>query len=554
MSKKGTYDLGKVIVISLIVTSFICFCYSYPWMTKAEQKMYREKARKMFYHGYDSYLKYAYPYDELKPLTCTGQDTWGSFSLTLVDALDTLIIMGNITEFNRVVLLLEKQLNFDTDINVSVFETNIRVVGGLLSAHLLSHRSTLMLEKGWPCEGPLLRLAIKAAEKLLPAFHTNTSMPYGTVNFKYGVPENETPITCTASIGTFILEFGTISFLTGDFRFIKAASDAVDALWQKRSKLGLLGNHINVQTGLWTALDSGIGAGMDSYFEYLVKGGIMFSNPKLFDMFRVLNKDIQKHLKFDDWYIWTHMDTGKVTLPIFQSLEAYWPGLQVLKGNIGDASATFKKYYQVWQQFGATPEFYHLVHNKPVQNREGYPLRPELIESAMYLYQATKDPYFLEAGRDILESIEKISKRPCGYATIKNVLTHELDDRMESFFLAETTKYLYLLFDENNFIHQSDGSAFVFSDNENDYNHPSKNCFLGSSGYIFNTEAHPLDIAGIRCCEHKFVNNTPAFMRTSLNAEKYGCKSRPFHQKMFGLGTYVSDDVNLFHKYPRPKT
>ena len=70
---------------------------------------------------------------------------------------------------------------------------------------------------------------------------------------------------------------------------------------------------------------------MDSYFEYLVKGGVLFSNPKLFDMFDVLNKDIHKHLKYHDWYVWTHMDTGKVSLPIFQSLEAFWPGMQVLK-------------------------------------------------------------------------------------------------------------------------------------------------------------------------------------------------------------------------------
>lgn len=94
----------------------------------------------MFQHAYDSYLRYAYPYDELRPLSCDGMDTWGSYSLTLIDALDTLAIMGNYTEFNRVVDILLKKQNFDIDNNVSVFETNIRIVGGLLSAHLLSHK------------------------------------------------------------------------------------------------------------------------------------------------------------------------------------------------------------------------------------------------------------------------------------------------------------------------------------------------------------------------------------------------------------------------------
>lgn len=102
---------------------------------------FREEVRQMFSHAYDSYLKYAFPYDELRPLSCDGVDTWGSYSLTLIDALDTLAVMGNFTEFRRVVDILIKNADFvKNNINVSVFETNIRIIGGLLSAHLLSHR------------------------------------------------------------------------------------------------------------------------------------------------------------------------------------------------------------------------------------------------------------------------------------------------------------------------------------------------------------------------------------------------------------------------------
>ncbi len=92
----------------------------------------------MFYHAYNGYLKHAYPLDELKPLTCKGMDTWGSYSLTLVDALDTLLIMGNYTEFARASAVVLDSIDFDANINVSVFETNIRIIGGLLSAHMLS--------------------------------------------------------------------------------------------------------------------------------------------------------------------------------------------------------------------------------------------------------------------------------------------------------------------------------------------------------------------------------------------------------------------------------
>ena len=55
-------------------------------------------------------------------------------------------------------------------------------------------------------------------------------------------------------------------------------------------------------------------------------------------------------------------------------------------------------------------------------------LFPELIESAVYLYQATKDPYFLEVGRDIIEAIDSLAWTPCGYATVSDIsymqLTH----------------------------------------------------------------------------------------------------------------------------------
>lgn len=185
-------------------------------MTKEEMAVFKEKTKYMFYHGYNNYLTHAYPYDELRPLSCTGQDTWGSYSLTLVDALDTLLILGNHTEFQRISTLLAETLNFDTDINVSVFETNIRVIGGLLSAHLLAVRAGINVDDGWPCKGPLLKLAVDVAERLLPAFNTNTGMPYGTVNLMHGVPDGETPITCTAGCGTYVLEFGTISALTGE--------------------------------------------------------------------------------------------------------------------------------------------------------------------------------------------------------------------------------------------------------------------------------------------------------------------------------------------------
>ena len=140
--------------------------------------------------------------------------------------------------------LLEKTVdNFDMDLEVSVFETNIRVIGGLLSAHLLSYRYFESTPNGedfcpgcnminnngkifrvglenlhaeWPLKGHLLKLAIDLADRLLPAFESKTGMPYGTVNLRNGVPKDETSVTCAAGIGTFLIEFGTLSILTNN--------------------------------------------------------------------------------------------------------------------------------------------------------------------------------------------------------------------------------------------------------------------------------------------------------------------------------------------------
>ncbi|KAK8770403.1 hypothetical protein V5799_013130 [Amblyomma americanum] len=254
-----------------------------------------------------------------------------------------------------------------------------------------------------------------------------------------------------------------------------------------------VGNHIDVQLGVWTATDSGIGAGVDSYYEYLVKGAIMLQMPELMHMFKEYEKTISKYMKRDDWYFWVENSSGKVTMPVFQSLEAFWPGLLSLIGDLENARKSLYNYHQVWREYGFTPEFYEVVHGRAHPKRDGYPLRPELVESLVYLYQATKDPHFLEIGVDILESIMHSAKTECGYATIKKVGDHTLDDRMESFFLAETTKYLYLLFTPDHFIHNNGSSASIVQTS-------SGECVIDTGAYVFNTEAHPIDVAAVHCC------------------------------------------------------
>lgn len=245
------------------------------YVSESERLQLRDIVKDMFYHAYNGYMRHAFPRDELKPISCGGEDTIGKYSLTLIDTLDTLVVMGNYTEFEKSVNWIIDNLSFDINLPVSVFETNIRVLGGLLSAHLAATR----VIPGY--NGGLLDLATDIAERLLPAFDTPTGIPYGTVNLRYGVPEGETPVTCTASSGTFSIEFGTLSRLTGRPEFERAAKRAVRGLWERRSSLGLLGNHIDITSGEWTHKDSGIGSGMDSFFRIPVEGCYLFPGSRV---------------------------------------------------------------------------------------------------------------------------------------------------------------------------------------------------------------------------------------------------------------------------------
>ncbi|CAM9975227.1 unnamed protein product, partial [Heterosigma akashiwo] len=404
--------------------------------------------------------------------------------------------------------------DFDLDLNVSVFETNIRVVGGLLSAHALAasprarvgHRELPARpaprprrpgrRRGRAVAGgrgrgsraqrasggrELLALAADLGERLLPAFDTKTGIPYGTVNLAGGgaVPPGETPVASTAGGGSLSLELAVLSALTGDPRFGDAAARAVRALFDRRSKLGLLGKHIDVRTGRWTEGLSGIGSNSDSFYEYLIKMYCMFGEEEFYQMFLTTYGAIERYNRAGDWYNDVDMNTGAVRRRRFENLMAFWPGTQLLIGDMRPAQSTLNAMFKVWRSYGFIPEEFDFVKWELVDGGTSptYPLRPELIESTLHMYEATKDSAWLWAGKDFLDSLQYTKGKmiwqndnslhigwECGYATI-NVGTLELEDTMPSFFLAETAKYLYLLFDRDNFIHQQP--------------------------YIFSTEAHP---------------------------------------------------------------
>ncbi|EGC39812.1 hypothetical protein DICPUDRAFT_91147 [Dictyostelium purpureum] len=426
----------------------------------------------MFYHGYKSYLKYSFPKDELKPISCTGSNTFGDYALTFIDSLDTLVVMGDMKEFERGINWVIENINFNNDITVSVFETNIRVLGGLLSSHLIAEEH-LGKEK---YSGKLLDLAIDLGDRLLRAFQTPTGIPYGTVNLKHGVPMGETPITSTASSTTFSLEFGILSILSNDPKYEEAARRAVRSIWLYRSDIELLGNHINIFTGEWTIRESGIGTGIDSFYEYLYKAAIFFDDEEYMDLFFKNYQLINKYIKKDPWYVDVSIDRGAIVWPIYNSLQSFWPGVQSMYGDYESAFSTIKSFHIVWRRYGFIPEGYNLLSGNVQLNQKGYPLRPELAESLYHMYQTTKDPIFVRMGKDLVWTLNNLTTTKCGHANVLDVETHQLDDRMESFFLSETCKYLFLLFNtEDNF--------------NNNFNNSNPNP-IDMESIIFNTEGH----------------------------------------------------------------
>ncbi|KAF4127309.1 PA domain-containing protein [Phytophthora infestans] len=455
-------------------------------MEEDERKALTKTVRDMFYHAYNGYLTHAFPQDDLLPLSCKG----GEFELgrlpmlTLIDTLDTLALLQDATEFRRAVGLVVENADFDLDTEVSVFETTIRMLGGLLSAHLFAVNTQLKLYPDGDYDDALLRLAVDLGDRLMPAFDTVTGIPYGTVNLKYGVPKGETPIASTAGAGSLSVEFTMLSVLTGEPRYATASRGAVRALFQRRSKLGLLGKHINTKTGEWTETSSGPGSNSDSFYEYLMKMYELFGDREALEMFAQVYPAVLVHNKHGDWYTDVSMYTGchhhsGSSAIIFESLASFWPGMQVAAGDLQVAAESMNAFYRVWRDYGFLSEQFNVGDWKPVKSRGGggarYPLRPELIESTFYMHEATNDSSWLRAGAHVVHSLQKYTKTSCGYASIADVESKKQEDLMPSFFLSETCKYLYLLFNTTHFFRQGN--------------------------YVMTTEAHPLPILPTKLVE-----------------------------------------------------
>jgi mannosidase alpha-like ER degradation enhancer 2 len=292
-----------------------------------------------------------------------------------------------------------------------------------------------------------LTMADDLGTRLLPAFRSATGMPYRFVNLKTGKTNGN--VSNPAEIGTLILEFGTLSKLTHKPVYFDTAKKALVALYAKRSPAtGLVGEEINVDTGVWTNTSSHIGAGIDSYYEYLLKCDRLFNDPDCKAMAKTSVAAINTHLARDVqgglWYGEADMDSGRRTGSLYGSLQAFLPTVFALSGDVDRATRLQDSNLKMWTLYGIEPEELDFETMRVTQ--PGYQLRPEIVESAYYLFHYTKDPKYVDEGRTFLDAIVKYCRVENGYTTLRNVVTKQQGDRMHSFLLAETFKYLYLLF------------------------------------------------------------------------------------------------------------
>ncbi|KAF0296741.1 Endoplasmic reticulum mannosyl-oligosaccharide 1,2-alpha-mannosidase [Amphibalanus amphitrite] len=439
-----------------------------------------------FQHAWTAYTNYAWGHDHLKPISQTAHD-WFGLGLTLIDSLDTMYIMDLKKEFAEARDWVADHLSLDVSDYVNVFETTIRVLGGLLSAHHLSQ------------DDVFLKKAVDLGDRLLPAFNTPSGIPYSDVNLHTlkarGPAWN--PDSSTAEVATLQLEFNQLSHVSGDRRYSDRAMAVSNHISGLPKKEGLVPIYISTKDGQFRQYSVvTMGARGDSYYEYLIKQYAQLGLP-LAHLRNDFNASVQgiQHLLVkkskpgDLTFLAELMSGGKNIKPKMDHLACFLPGTLALSVRLGLPPSYMKLAEELMytcyltysrQATGLAPEITYFNMN-PDSTTDFYVkpldahslLRPETLESLWYLYHLTGNRTYQDWGWNIFQAFEKYARVPTGgYTSIGDVRNPDNlnpRDSMESFFLGETLKYLYLLFSD-------DQSSLNLND------------------YVFNTEAHPLPV------------------------------------------------------------
>ncbi|QPG96609.1 hypothetical protein C2857_004724 [Epichloe festucae Fl1] len=468
----------------------------------------KEAVRKAFIKSWNAYKHYAWGQDELMPLSGKGKTTFSGWSAQLVDALDSLWIMGLKDDFYQAVKEVAK-INWSKHdgSTINVFEVTIRYLGGLLAAYDLSQ------------EKVLLNKAIELGDALYMAFDTPNRLPTHWLSYKKaqaGETTGDRSISGAAS-GSLCVEFTRLSQITGDPKYYDATERVKRFFYdyQNRTKApGLWPWDMDFLNGKIEDDFFTFGADADSQYEYLPKmhallGGL---DPQYVEMTtRALDAGRDLLLfkpmtpKDDDILMSGNMDVSAAQRDpeaSMQHLTCFVGGMYALAGKLIDR----KDYVDlavrltagcVWAydsfETNIMPES-SILHkcekmDAPCPYNEGlftamgdaalpggflqatdtqYMLRPEAIESVFYMWRVTGDAVWRDAAWRMWEAIVKETETELAFATVADTTRHGSRklDTMETFWLAETTKYFYLTFEDEGVVSLDE--------------------------WVFNTEAHPV--------------------------------------------------------------
>ncbi|KAH3660005.1 hypothetical protein OGAPHI_007210 [Ogataea philodendri] len=465
----------------------------------------RNRVKDVFLESWSDYTRHGWGKDVYRPVSQQGRNM-GRFPLgwIIVDSLDTLMLMNCEEELREARSWVANELNYDFDYNVNTFETTIRMLGGLLSAHYLSE------------DDVYLEQATKLGNKLIGAFDSGKGIPYASVNLKSGkgIPSHvDRGASSTAEATTVQLEFKYLAQLTGEELYWQKAERVMQSLNEANPQDGLVPIYIQPDTATFQGKIIRLGSRGDSYYEYLLKQYIQSREQVYLEMYLEAVAGIRKHLV--RYSTPNHlMFLGELDRGIGSPLSNKMDHLVCFAGGMFALGATEGLDYETasklstWteekeQQMTMAKELthtcYRMYHDVPgtglspeivvfktdvngkddffIKNADKHNLqRPETVESLYYLYKITGDIKYREWGWEIFENWVKYTKVTTGgkdsfprYTSLKDVTMDppRMIDNMESFWLSETLKYLYLLFDD-----------------ETDPKWDLENS-------VFNTEAHP---------------------------------------------------------------
>ncbi|MCK9401290.1 MAG: glycoside hydrolase family 47 protein [Bacteroidales bacterium] len=424
-------------LFQLILVGLIAFpgCQTTEKKTSQADQLMAEKIKAEFVRSWNAYKTYAWGHDVLLPVSKSYMDWYEqSLHISPIDAYSTMKVMGLDKEAEEVQRYVVDSIDFDKDLFVKTFEVNIRILGGLLAMYEFSG------------DKKVLAKAEDFGKRLIPAFSSPTGIPYYWVNLKTGEAKGE--VVNMAEGGSCLLEMGMLSRFTGNPVYFEKAKNASLAIFNRRSSIGLIGESINVETGAWTDSISHIGCCIDSYYEYLYKSWLLFKDKEIKNIWDQSIVSIQTYIADEVdtalWYGTVDMETGEKVNSVVTLYDAFFPALLALSGDLERAARYQDSWNSVWKQYGLEPMVYD-YRKKEILNAS-YDLNPEIIESAYYLYYFTGDTIYKEMASQYFSDLMMYCRTEVAFTCIKDVTTKEQKDHMETFFLAETMKYLYLVF------------------------------------------------------------------------------------------------------------